>query len=144
MKQSNLPIPSLHALETAAESQSHKAPQKVRLRKENLSAFRDLNESHSPIKPVQAKVERFKGLSKEEEEELNHLVNLTKDNEKQDEEEDAVSKKMKRVKPNRQPKIELRLKTRSPSKVAVRLRVPKTDRSYGLRNRDEVRLKSVV
>ncbi len=143
-KPSNLPIPVFSALEADPELQAPKATQKVRLRKENLSAFRDLNESHSPIKPVQPKIERFKGLSREEEAELDHLVNLTKDNEVQEEEDADLSKKMKRVKPNRQPKIEMRLKPKSPSKVAVRLRIPKTDRSYGLRNREEVRLKSVI
>lgn len=109
-----------------------------------MSAFRDLDESRSPIKPVQPKVERFKGLSREEEAELDHLVNLTKDNENQDEDDPSLTKKLKRVKHSRRPHIELRLKPRSPSKVAVRLRVPKTDRSYGLRNREEVRLKSVI
>jgi hypothetical protein len=134
----------LPALEAVPEPHQTRASQKVRLRKENLSAFRDLNESHSPIKPMEQRIERFKGLSKEDEAEMDHLINLTKDNEKQDEEEADVSKKMKRVKPNKQPKIEVNLKPKSPSKVAVRLRIPKTDRSYGLRNREEVRLKSVI
>lgn len=116
--------------------------QKVRLKKSKATIYRDL-EDESPIKSFAPKVERYKGLSKEEEDELDHLMCLTKI--EPEPPEPTITKPMRKVKMNRMKEIEdLNMAQRSPSKVAVRLRIPKEDRSYGFRNRDDLKSKPII
>ncbi len=114
---------------------------KVRLKKSKVSIYRDADDE-SPIKFI-PKVERFKGLSKEEEEELDQLVNLT--HIEPDIPEPELNKPMRKVKTNRMKAIEdLNMAQRSPSKVAVRLRTPKEERSYSFRNREDIKSKAII
>ena len=118
---------------------------KSRLRRDPVLAFRDIEES--PIKPYPVKSERCRGITKEDEAELEHTINITKSaKEPKEDDEDEPIKPMRKIKTNN--KIykyqDLSLCQRSPSKVAVRLRVPLQDRNYSFRNRDLLKTRDIL
>lgn len=114
---------------------------KSRLRKDNIIVYKDIEES--PLKRYPVKIEKSRGISKEDEAELEHLINITKTaKEPMKEEESEPKKAMRKVKPNRNQRYE-QSSERSPAKVAVHLRVPLTDRNYSFRNRDSLKLKDI-
>lgn len=118
---------------------------KLRLQKDTINVYRDQSASPTPKKTSHARVERAKGLTLEEEQELNQLVNLNEivGIEKPDE-NDVTPKPTKKVKQNRMKSIDLQLCQRSPSKVAMRLRIPLTDRNYSFRNREVLKNKVII
>ena len=136
----NMNIRNLESNKNRGRAENSTKNQKLRLKKE-MPGFimKDSDDSFSPTKHIRVKVDRSRKLTQKEIDELDHLENLTKDNElERDNDEKEVTKKMKRVKTAKTPQIELRMRERSPTKVAVRLRVPQTERSYGLRNRHDL------
>lgn len=107
--------------------------------------YKDIEES--PIKGYPVKKQKARGISKEDEEELEHLLNITKQTKEpmlKEDIEEEIQKPLRKVKPNRAPRFEeTDSYDRSPSKVAVRLRVPLTERNYGFRNRESLKTKEI-
>lgn len=128
------------------ESKTRAAPSssKTRLRKDNFVVYKDLDES--PIK-APMKVERHRGISKEDAEQLEHLINITKvakEPMKEEEREETPKKAVRKVKLNRSKAFLVKDRAdKSPAKVAVHLRVPLTDRNYSFRNRDDIKAKEL-
>lgn len=118
---------------------------KTRLRKDNFIVYKDMDES--PIKGKPNKIEKSRGISKEDEAELEHLINITKAAKEPMKEEDCEpepKKVMRKVKTNRPQAFVVKEKDRrSPAKVAVHQRIPQSDRNYSFRNREMLKSKEV-
>ena len=130
------PTTKLKAIENKIAPSSSKS----RLRKDIFGAYKDPEES--PKKPLYSKSKSRK-VTKEDEEEMHHLVNITKEaKEYQPAEPDVFQKPMRKIKTNKIQKLEnVHMKPRSPAKVAMRLRIPLCDRNYSFRSRDSFRTK---
>lgn len=139
----NLQMPT-----SSSQGQKSKGPapssSKSRLKKDTFVVYKDLQESPIKVIPVSA---RNRGVTKEDEEEMDHLINITKeakDYQPKEVEEEDLQKPMRKVKTNKVQKYEdLHMKPRSPPKVAVRLRIPLCERNYGFRNRESLKNKDI-
>ena len=98
----------------------------------------------SPIKPKSSR-SKIRAVTKEDEEEMNHLVNITKEaKEYQPPDPEVFQKPLRKVKTNRVQKLDdICLKPRSPPKVAMRLRIPLCERNYSFRNREALKSKDI-
>lgn len=139
---------SLPKGQSQAKPQRKAAPSssKSRLKKDTAFIYRDTDVEESPIKGFPVKVERIKGISKEDEAALEHLINITKSNKtpmKQEDTEPEPKKAMRKVKLNKKQRYECESSERSPAKVSVHLRIPLTERQYGFRNRDGLKSKDI-
>lgn len=116
---------------------------KSRLKKDTFIAYKDLESSPLKTKPSKHARSKIRTVTKEDEEEMNHLVNITKEaKEYKPPEPDVFQKPMRKIKTNKSQRFQdIQLKSRSPPKVAMHLRVPLCDRNYSFRNRDGLKMK---
>ena len=130
------PTTKLKAIENKIAPSSSKS----RLRKDIFGAYKDPEES--PKKPLYSKSKSRK-VTKEDEEEMHHLVNITKKGKLyQPPGLDVFQKPMRKIKTNKIQKFKnVHVKPRSSAKVAVRLRIPLCDRDYSFRSRETLRTK---
>lgn len=119
---------------------------KSRLKKASKQPRHDTDDSESPLQPLRSSTIRSRRMTIEDEDAMNHILNITKDARQCEYNTDHVyAKQTRKIKTNRIDKCEMLCdKPRSQSKTNVRPRDSGSVNRYILRNRDSLRLKEFI